>query len=148
LASSDEVGTVYIWNLDSRQAIRTISGGLGSGTKGKITNLLFWLGDPESLKGGKKPLIMFPDVPKLIESNEDDRLEREHVITVWNRFEQNGVHGNSNGTSSMLSNGSMAEINSLKVQLAKCQGINQRLHEFCVENVIGEGPISKKMKHN
>lgn len=102
-------------------------------------------------------MIIFPDVPKLIESNEDERQEREHVITVWNRFDQdlafnNNINGNGFPNSSALSAGSMAEINSLKVKLAKCEGINQRLHEFCVENVIGgggEGPsMPKKMKQN
>jgi WD40 repeat protein len=157
LASSDEGGTVYMWNLINKQAIKTILTPPSSTSKGKISNISFWLGDPETLKGGKKPLVAFPDVPKLIESNEDERQEREHVITVWNRFEQiSPMHIDSesqfNGnydTSSSSSSGSMAEINSLKVKLAKCEEINQKLHEYCVENLLGESaPLPKKTKHN
>lgn len=75
LASGDSEGSIFIWDLESRQAIRTIGSASSTGSKGPVTNIAFWLNDPDSLKGGrsgKKPTIFFPDVPKLIEGNEDD----------------------------------------------------------------------------
>lgn len=70
LCSGDAEGQIYIWDLESLQAVRTINP--GTGTRGPVTNVAFWLNDPELLKGGrgKKPSIVFPEVPKLIESNE------------------------------------------------------------------------------
>jgi WD40 repeat protein len=82
LASGDAEGFIFIWDLESRQAIRTINNSSSSSSSsskggGPVTNLSFWLNDPELLKGGggvksKKPTIVFPDVPKLIEGNNDD----------------------------------------------------------------------------
>jgi len=148
LASSDDEGWVHLWSLENKQAIRTILNPPSSTARGKIANVKFWLGDPETLKGGKKPLIAFPDVPKLIESKEDNR---EHVMTVWNRYDQSSTPMDEDFLESNVrrttasSSSSMAEINNLKVRLAQCEEINQELHTFYVENLLGETP-SKKMK--
>jgi len=145
LASGDESGNIYVWDLYSRQAIKAI----GS-SKFRITNLTFWLGNPDGSRSGKKPTIVFPEVPKLIESNEDERQDKEKLVSVWNRFEQPSEMDyiqNQRGIKRPMGNlGSCAEINDLKMRLTKCEIVNQKLHEFYVDQVLNTGAGNKKRK--
>jgi len=145
LASGDETGNIYVWDLYSRQAIKSI----GS-SKTRITNLIFWLGNPDGARSGKKPTVVFPEVPKLIESNEDERQDKEKLVSVWNRFEQPSEidsFQNQRGIKRPLGNlGSCAEINDLKMRLTKCEIVNQKLHEFYVDQVLNTSVANKKRK--
>ncbi|CAL8122344.1 unnamed protein product [Orchesella dallaii] len=136
LASGDESGTIHIWDLYSRQAVKSIGN-----SKTRITNLVFWIGNPDGTRSGKKPTIVFPEVPKLIESNEDERQDKEKLVAVWNRFEQPCETDDiqyQRGVKRPVGNlGQCAEINELKMRLTKCELVNQKLHEFYVDQVLG-----------
>jgi WD40 repeat protein len=137
LASGDEGGLILLWDTESKQAIKTFPG-----AKARITNLQFWLGNPENLKpGGKKPTIIFPDVPKLVEIAEqtDGRSELDRVVLVWSREEAENTSfglGQSKGQSEKES----LEVAGLKAELAKSETINKKLHEFCMENILKSQP--------
>lgn len=147
IASGDETGNIYIWDLYSRQAVKSIGN-----SKCRITNLTFWLGNPDGSRSGKKPTIIFPEVPKLIESTEDERQDKEKLVSVWNRFEQpsdmdtmqNGMRGVKRPITNL--GGSCAEINDLKLRLTKCELVNQKLHEFYVDQVLNTSAGNKKRK--
>lgn len=145
LASGDDSGSIFVWDLYSRQAVKSIGT-----SKNRVTNLIFWIGNPDGSRSGKKPSIIFPEVPKLIESTEDERQDKEKLVAVWNRFDQpsdmdtvqslRGVKRPIGGL------GSCAEINDLKMRLTKCELVNQKLHEFYVDQVLTTNPSIKKRK--
>lgn len=145
-ASGDDAGNIYIWDLYSGQAVKSIGN-----SKSRVTNLTFWLGNPDGARSGKKPSIVFPEVPKLIESTEDERQDREKLVAVWNRFDQpcemDDTMQHLRGTKRPIGSlGSCAEINDLKMRLTKCELVNQKLHEFYVDQVLNTGVGSKKRK--
>lgn len=135
LASGDEEGNIFAWDVTSQQCIRTIqkaqTSADGTNKVNRVTNIMFWMGDPESLKGAKKPTICFPEVPKLLEAQDD---AENPVVRIWtrNRLDEDNRNLKDDSKSSLL-----AEISKLRVELAKNEVINRRLHQFCTENILG-----------
>ena len=140
LASGDEAGIVLLWDTHSKQAIKTFTG-----TKHKITNILFWLGNPENLKpGGKKPRIVFPEVPKLVEIQEqnDGRSELERIVMVWNRESADDERSlGSRFVGLAHSEKESVQVAGLKAQLVKSEAINKKLHAYCIENIMNESGL-------
>lgn len=89
LASGDAGGAIFLWEVESRQAIKTIGVGLPGPGAGAVTNLAFWLNYPELLKGGggKKPRIHFPEVPKLIEAGENEGGKHDNLALIRSYLE-------------------------------------------------------------
>ncbi|CAG7733978.1 unnamed protein product [Allacma fusca] len=154
LVSGDEDGNIFLWDVPSRQSIRTIqqaqlSAAVDDDTNKstrRITNIAFWMGNPENLKGARKPTVHFPEVPKLLEAQDDND---NPVVRLWNRCRQDESSDPNDSSKSQNHGSLLAEISKLKMELVKNESINKRLHEFCAENILGlQDKPTKTTKNN